>query len=126
MTKTVLVLGATGGVGHEVAHAFLRRGWHVKALCRRPMASDDGIEWVVGDAMRAGDVARAAAGATLLFHGVNPPGYKNWRGLADSHAGQRHCGRPGERRPAALSGQPLRLRAGRLDARGRGRAPPPA
>ncbi len=82
MTKTVLVLGATGGVGHEVAQAFLRRGWHVKALARRPMASGDGIDWIVGDAMRADDVARAAEGATLLFHGVNPPGYKNWRGLA--------------------------------------------
>lgn len=82
MTKTILVLGATGGVGHEVAHAFLKRGWHVKALTRRPMTSEDGIEWIVGDAMRAADVARAAAGATLLFHGVNPPGYRNWRGLA--------------------------------------------
>lgn len=82
MTKTALVLGATGGVGHEVAQALLRRGWHVKALARRPMAPGGAIEWIVGDAMRAEDVARAAEGATVIFHGVNPPGYRNWRGLA--------------------------------------------
>jgi nucleoside-diphosphate-sugar epimerase len=40
------------------------------------------IDWVRGDAMNAADVASAAQGAALIVHGANPPGYRNWRGLA--------------------------------------------
>ena len=36
MANTILVLGATGGIGSEVARAFLKRGWRVKAATRRP------------------------------------------------------------------------------------------
>jgi nucleoside-diphosphate-sugar epimerase len=32
--------------------------------------------------MVAADVVNAVQGAQLLFHGVNPPGYRNWRELA--------------------------------------------
>ncbi len=32
--------------------------------------------------MRAGDVIAAAAGASLIVHGANPPGYRNWAGTA--------------------------------------------
>ncbi|HEX3983168.1 MAG TPA: NAD-dependent epimerase/dehydratase family protein [Acidisoma sp.] len=80
--RIALVLGATGGVGHAVAQALLRHGWHVRALTRRPIADRSGIEWVQGDAMRPEDVMRAADGVDILFHGVNPPRYRNWRGLA--------------------------------------------
>jgi nucleoside-diphosphate-sugar epimerase len=84
--KTALVLGATGGIGGEVARALLRRGWRVRALTRDPSraigADLRGITWITGDAMRAADVMAAAKGADILFHGVNPPGYRNWRGLA--------------------------------------------
>lgn len=32
--RTVLVLGATGGIGGETAAAFARHGWRVRALVR--------------------------------------------------------------------------------------------
>jgi nucleoside-diphosphate-sugar epimerase len=40
------------------------------------------IEWLAGDAMNVADVVRAAVGARVIVHAANPPGYKNWRGLA--------------------------------------------
>jgi len=87
-TRTALVIGITGGIGGEIAAALLRRGWRVRALVRRPEAAGRraawlrGIEWIEGDAMSIEDVVAAAEGAQLIVHGANPPGYKNWRGLA--------------------------------------------
>ncbi|MBE7210566.1 MAG: NAD(P)H-binding protein [Gluconacetobacter diazotrophicus] len=84
--KRALVIGATGGVGGEVAAALLRHGWAVRGLARDPVRAGRGgpagVDWVAGDAMREEDVVRAAAGVALVFHGANPPGYRNWRGLA--------------------------------------------
>ena len=84
--KQALVIGATGGVGGEVASALLRHGWTVRGLARDPArarrSGPAGIDWVGGDAMREDDVLRAAASVDLIFHGANPPGYRNWRGLA--------------------------------------------
>lgn len=77
--RIALVLGATGGVGGEVARALRGRGWMVRALARRPPpAATDGLAWTAGDALRARDVARAAEGAALIVHAVNPPGYRDW------------------------------------------------
>ncbi|WP_376096470.1 NAD-dependent epimerase/dehydratase family protein [Roseomonas sp. CCTCC AB2023176] len=85
-TKMALVTGATGGVGGEVAEALLRHGWRVRGLARDPARArrngPAGVEWVAGDAMDRAAVTAAAEGATVLFHGANPPGYRNWRGLA--------------------------------------------
>ncbi|MCW3835236.1 NAD-dependent epimerase/dehydratase family protein [Sphingomonas canadensis] len=78
MTKTVLVLGATGGVGGETARALLRHGWRARALARRIPAAAEGIEWIAGDALDQAAVIRAAAGADAIVHAVNPPGYRNW------------------------------------------------
>jgi nucleoside-diphosphate-sugar epimerase len=86
--NTALVIGATGGVGGEVAHALLSRGWRVRALARDPAAARRRAawigepDWVCGDAMEREAVIRAAAGVDLIFHGANPPYYRNWRGLA--------------------------------------------
>lgn len=87
MHRTALVIGATGGVGGETAIALLARGWRVRALHRRPAeaaktAADARIEWVGGDALDAASVVAAARGATVIVHGANPPGYRNWKGLA--------------------------------------------
>nr|WP_295835392.1 NAD(P)H-binding protein [uncultured Azospirillum sp.] len=78
--RTALVLGATGGIGGEMARALAARGWTVRGLRRKPAEAprSDGIEWVVGDAMNAADVRTAAEGAALIVHAVNPPGYRGW------------------------------------------------
>lgn len=79
-TKTALVLGATGGVGGSVAAALLRHGWHVRGMARdvAGIRIPGQIEWVQGDAMQRADVMRAAEGATVIVHAVNPPNYMNW------------------------------------------------
>lgn len=82
--KTVLVLGATGGIGGEVARQLRERGWAVRALHRdsaRAATQDDGLTWIHGDAMSRDDVLRAAQGASILVHAVNPPGYRRWSEL---------------------------------------------
>lgn len=81
--QTALVLGATGGIGGEVARCLFARGWTVKALNRNPdrLSSAEkasGIHWVQGDAMSAADVAAAANCVSVIVHAVNPPGYRNW------------------------------------------------
>jgi len=85
-SRLALVTGATGGVGGEVATALLRHGWTIRAMARDParaaQSGPKGVNWVAGDAMRPADITAAARGAAVVFHGVNPPGYQNWRGLA--------------------------------------------
>lgn len=83
--RKALVLGATGGIGGEIATALLRRGWQVRALARNVDARRDPrsdplakAEWVAGDAMNADHVLGAAEGADVIVHAVNPPGYHNW------------------------------------------------
>ena len=83
-----LLIGATGGIGGEVAHALLAAGWRVTGLARNPGEAAQragwvgNVEWIEGDAMREADVIAAARGAAVIFHGANPPGYRDWRGLA--------------------------------------------
>jgi nucleoside-diphosphate-sugar epimerase len=75
-----LVLGATGGIGGEVARRLKANGWAVAAL-HRDAAQKSGVEgfvWHQGDAMNREDVLRVAEGASLIAHAVNPPGYRNW------------------------------------------------
>tara|TARA_R110000868_G_scaffold10429_6_gene51243 strand:+ start:1293 stop:2327 length:1035 start_codon:yes stop_codon:yes gene_type:complete len=92
MTKVsapvALVIGATGGIGSEIALALMARGWRIRALNRVPAkaakasARLGAVEWVKGDAMRMADVVAAAKGVSLVVHGANPPRYKNWAGTA--------------------------------------------
>lgn len=82
--NTALVLGATGGIGGEVARQLRDAGWKVRALRRgAEVASEqrDGIEWVRGDAMQRADVLVAARGCSVIVHAVNPPGYRRWSEL---------------------------------------------
>lgn len=85
----LLVIGATGGIGREVARQAIALGWRVRALTRHRMdeGSADGghapgIEWVRGDAMSMPDVVAAARGMSFILHAANPPGYVRWRELA--------------------------------------------
>jgi nucleoside-diphosphate-sugar epimerase len=81
---TVLVLGATGGIGGEVARQLLDAGWDTRALQRRaarPVEHRNGITWIRGDAMNRDDVMAAANGCSVIVHAVNPPGYRRWSDL---------------------------------------------
>lgn len=81
--KTALILGATGGVGSETARALAAHGWRVRAMARDPQKAPAlPADWATGDAMRRADVLAAAEGCDLIFHGVNPPGYRDWDKLA--------------------------------------------
>jgi nucleoside-diphosphate-sugar epimerase len=83
-TNAVLVLGATGGIGGEVARQLKEVGWDVRALQRRgaqPVERRNDITWFRGDALNAADVARAAKDCSVIVHAVNPPGYRRWSEL---------------------------------------------
>ncbi|MBB4243784.1 nucleoside-diphosphate-sugar epimerase [Rhizobium tropici] len=80
-TKTALVLGATGGIGGAVAGGLALRGWRIRALNRNAAEAarrQPEFDWFQGDAMQADDVLKAAQGADVIVHAVNPPGYRNW------------------------------------------------
>lgn len=79
---TVLVLGATGGIGGEVARQLCDAGWEMRALKRGAAEGKrDGITWFAGDAMDAQAVRQAAKGCSVIVHAVNPPGYRGWAQL---------------------------------------------
>ncbi|MEJ6396142.1 NAD-dependent epimerase/dehydratase family protein [Gymnodinialimonas sp. 2305UL16-5] len=86
-THTVLVLGATGGIGGAVARALADQGWIVRAMVRDIVKAKAGWtgpttpNFITGDAMNREEVVRAATdgGAVhAIIHAVNPPGYRNW------------------------------------------------
>lgn len=87
MNRSALIIGATGGIGHETARALLANGWTVRALHRDPERAQRslpelrGVTWLKGDALDLDAVVAAARGVGVVVHAVNPPGYKNWRGL---------------------------------------------
>jgi nucleoside-diphosphate-sugar epimerase len=80
---TALVLGATGGIGSEVARQLRAAGWTVRALKRGATGgtTPDGITWIAGDAMNRDAVMAAAEGCSVIVHAVNPPGYRRWAEL---------------------------------------------
>jgi nucleoside-diphosphate-sugar epimerase len=82
--SSVLILGATGGIGGEVARQLRDAGWAVRALQRRasnPVEERGGITWIWGDALNAHDVRAAANNCSVIVHAVNPPGYRGWSKL---------------------------------------------
>jgi nucleoside-diphosphate-sugar epimerase len=82
-SRIALILGATGGVGGEVARLLVAQGWSVRALHRdldrlSAFHKTSGLSWHRGDVISAADVASAATGTSVIVHAVNPPGYRNW------------------------------------------------
>ncbi|WP_082575379.1 NAD-dependent epimerase/dehydratase family protein [Lysobacter sp. Root667] len=78
--RRALVLGASGGIGGEVAVRLVQRGWEVHALQHRTRMAGrrgNGIYWWRGDAMNRDDVMQAAKGAALIVHAVNPSVYQD-------------------------------------------------
>jgi nucleoside-diphosphate-sugar epimerase len=83
MTKTVLVLGASGGIGGEMVRTLNSYGWRVRAFNRtREEMDDQGVQWIKGDALKRADVLKAASGVDVIVHAVNPPGYRDWETLS--------------------------------------------
>ncbi|NVZ19792.1 NAD(P)H-binding protein [Pseudomonas costantinii] len=77
----VLILGATGGIGGEVARQLSAAGWQVCALTRdvdKARSQNSAFTWLKGDALNREDVVAAARGCAVIVHAVNPPGYRNW------------------------------------------------
>jgi dihydroflavonol-4-reductase len=72
MTKTVLVLGATGFIGGHIARAAVEQGWEVRGLRRQPGAlghlGPAPVRWYEGDLEQPASLLPALAGVELLFH----------------------------------------------------------
>lgn len=62
----VLILGASGGIGGEVARRLVADNWQVRALKRGAQIRDpeDGIQWIAGDALDGGRSRRRLPVAT--------------------------------------------------------------
>ena len=72
------ILGATGPVGFHVAGELRRRGVAVRAVSRNAsrlgrLLSDDTIECVAADLLKADDAQRAIDGCDVAFHCVGFP-----------------------------------------------------
>ncbi|MGR3662427.1 MAG: NAD-dependent epimerase/dehydratase family protein [Paracoccaceae bacterium] len=61
MSKTVLILGASGKIGRHAASAFWNAGWKIRKYDRK-----------------AGNMIAAAKGVDVIVNGLNPPNYNNW------------------------------------------------
>ncbi len=61
MTKTVLILGASGKIGSHAAEAFWNAGWTVRQFNRK-----------------TDDMTQAAMGCDVIVNGLNPPAYYKW------------------------------------------------
>jgi nucleoside-diphosphate-sugar epimerase len=73
---TVLIIGASRGVGFETVKAALEAGYSVRALARsaRRIAIDHPkLEKVAGDALEAGAVKRALSGVDLVIQSLGVP-----------------------------------------------------
>lgn len=89
MTSTVLILGARGRFGLATARAFADAGWRVLGLMRlgaqvpTEAANDRRIAWVTADLQDTVAVARAAQGACVVVHALNPAyTHKAWKAQA--------------------------------------------
>jgi nucleoside-diphosphate-sugar epimerase len=68
--KTVLVTGASGRVGSEVAHHFLDEGWAVRGFDKvgPPEKLRGRVEWVYGDLTSRFDLLRVTEGIDAVAH----------------------------------------------------------
>ena len=68
----VLVLGATGFIGGNIARAALSAGWHVRGFRRDPNSvgflSKDPVEWTLGDLTDRKSILKAMSGVDIVFH----------------------------------------------------------
>lgn len=77
-TRSVLVLGACGRLGGALLPAFTAAGWRVLAHTRRAeVPAQVGVTWLRGPLDQVGAQVRAAGGAAVVVHAMNPP-YTRW------------------------------------------------
>ena len=90
-----VVLGATGGAGGALVSELAGRGHRVRAVSRKPTADlPEGVEQLAADAADPAQTRTACAGATVIYHCVQPP-YQRWaaefppltQSIADAAAG---------------------------------------
>lgn len=74
MPSTVLILGARGRFGLAAAQAFASAGWRVLGQLRptSEVPQTTSIEWLAMDLHDTAALARAAQGATVVVHALNP------------------------------------------------------
>ena len=81
--KTCLVLGATGFIGGHIAREAVARGWHVRALRRKPdfvgAIGDVEVEWITGNLDDRSALIEAMRGCSVIFHsaGAYPHGTRH-------------------------------------------------
>ena len=71
-----VVFGATGAIGGAVVGELARAGRRVRAVSRGGQAPD-GATGMAADASDRAQAARAAAGASVIYHCASPP-YTQW------------------------------------------------
>jgi uncharacterized protein YbjT (DUF2867 family) len=68
MMASILVTGGTGNLGRHVVPLLRAQGHDLRVLSRRPHATADGIEYVVGDAVSGAGLGAAVAGIEIVVH----------------------------------------------------------
>ena len=87
-SRTALIIGVTGSFGGHAAQALLKHGWRIQALARDPKAAAQGRPAHpdrVGEGRRHERRRcswRPPKASPVIVRGANPPGYRNWAGLA--------------------------------------------
>jgi nucleoside-diphosphate-sugar epimerase len=73
-----VVVGATGGAGGALVRELAGGGHRVRAVSRKPAADlPEGVEPLAADAADPAQTRTACAGATVVYHCVQPP-YERW------------------------------------------------
>ena len=76
--KTVLILGAMGGVGRAAAKAFVAHGWRVLGLVRPGKTGlPEGVMAITADLFDAAAVTAVCGPVDVVFNGLNAP-YPVW------------------------------------------------
>lgn len=84
MSKKVLVLGASGGMGYSIVKELLSRGFMVTAFARNReklenlFGEDENVTIFSGDLFRLEDLDKAAQGVDIVYHAANIP-YAEWK-----------------------------------------------
>jgi uncharacterized protein YbjT (DUF2867 family) len=65
---TLAITGGTGFVGRTLISLALAKGWHVRALTRRPQNPRAGISWVTGALDQPQSLDEMVAGADAVIH----------------------------------------------------------